>query len=94
MPTKNQLPQIKIRCRRSQYDNSLERALHFTGDEAILVYPVQDVSSLAPCSHEEADTIMFAHAAEAAKRAYKKISSDTVDTDVRVLAIPVVQQLG
>ena len=37
---------------------------------------------------------MFAHAAEAAKWAHKKISSHTVDTDVGVLAIPVVQQLG
>ena len=65
--------------------------LHFTGDEAILVYPVCDVSLLAPCSHEEADTIMFTRAAEAAKRVYKKISSHTVDTDVGVLAIPVVR---
>ena len=52
------------------------------------------MASLAPCSHEEADTIMFAHVAEAAKRAYTKISSLTVDTDVGVLVIPVVQQLG
>ena len=46
---------------------------------------------LEPCSYEEVATIMFAHVAEAAKRAYKKISSHTVDTNVRVLAIPVVQ---
>ena len=52
------------------------------------------MSSLAPCSYEEVDSIMFAHAAEAAKRAYKKIGSCTVDTDVGVLAIPAVQQLG
>ena len=51
------------------------------------------MSSLAPCSYEKADTIMFAHAAEAAKRAYKKICSHTVDTIVGVLSIPVVQQL-
>ena len=44
------------------------------------------MSSLAPCSHEKVDTIMHAHDAEAAKRAYKKISSHTVDTDVGVLA--------
>ena len=58
------------------------------------MYPAYDVSSLAPCSYEEADTIMFAHAAEAVKRAYKKISSHTVNTDVGVIAIHVVQQLG
>ena len=36
---------------------------------------------------------MFAHATESAKRAYKKISSHTVGTDVVVLVIHVVQQL-
>ena len=48
------------------------------------------MSSFAPCLHEEADTIMFAHAT---KRANKKISSRTVGTDVVVLVIHVVQQL-
>ena len=56
--------------------------------------PARDMSSLMPCLHEEADTRMFAHAMEAAKRLYKKISSHTVDTDVVALVIPVVQQLG
>ena len=51
-------------------------------------------SSFAPWLHEEADTIMFAHATEAAKRADKKISSRTVGTDGVVLVILVlVQQL-
>ena len=36
---------------------------------------------------------MFAHATDAAKMAYKKISSGTVGTDVVVLVIHVVQQL-
>ena len=49
--------------------------------------------SFAPCLHEEADTRIFAHATEAAKRPYKKISSCAVDTDVVVLVIPVIQQL-
>ena len=40
------------------------------------------MSSLAHCLHEEADTIMFAHSTDAAKRANKKISSRTVGTDV------------
>ena len=59
----------------------------------VLVFPAWDMSSLAPCLHEEADTIMFAHATEATKRPYKKISSCTVDTDVVVLVKPVMQQL-
>ena len=40
------------------------------------------MSSFAPCLHEEADTIMFAYATEAGKKANKKISSRTVGTDV------------
>ena len=51
------------------------------------------MSSFASCLHEEAEIIMFAHAAEAAKRANKKISSRTVGTDVEVLVIHEVQQL-
>ena len=52
-----------------------------------------DMPSFVPCLHEEADTRIFARAREAAKMPYKKISSCTVDTDVVVLVIPVVQML-
>ena len=48
-----------------------------------------DMPSFAPCLHEEADTRIFARSTEAAK----KISSCTVDTDVVVLVIPLVQML-
>ena len=48
-----------------------------------------DIPSFAPCLHEEADTRIFAHTTEAAK----KISSCTVYTNVVVLVIPVVQML-
>ena len=41
------------------------------------------MSSHAPCLHGEADTRMFACAAEATKRPYKKISNCAVDTDVK-----------
>ena len=51
------------------------------------------MSLFALCLHEEADTIMFAHAAEAAKRANKNISSRTVGTEVVALVINEVQQL-
>ena len=56
---------------------------------SVLVCSACDMPSFAPCSHEEADTRIFAHATEAAK----KISSCTVDTDVVVLVIPVLQML-
>ena len=60
---------------------------------SVLVCPACDMSSFAPCLHEEADTRIFARATEAAKRPNKKISSCAVDTDVVVLVIHVVQQL-
>ena len=55
--------------------------------------PACDMPSFAPCLHEEADTRIFSRATETAKRLIKKISSCSVDTDVVVLVIPVVQQL-
>ena len=65
-----------------------------TDGTAVLVSPVRDTSSLAPCLHEEADTRMFVHAADAASRGRKKIIVRTVDTDVVVLAVSVFGQLG
>ena len=55
--------------------------------------PACDLPSFTLCLHEEADTRIFAHATEAAKRPNKKISSCPVDTDVVVLVIPMVQQM-
>ena len=72
----------------------LQRGPYTTGEEEVLVYPAREMSSLAPCSHGDTDTIIFAHAMETAKRANKKISSRNVETDVGVLAIHAVQQLG
>ena len=60
---------------------------------SVLVWPACDMPSFALCLHEEADTRIFARATEAAKRPNMKISNCTVDTDVVVLVIPVVQQL-
>lgn len=48
-------------------------------------HPV-DESFLSPCSHEEADTRMMVHLADAAKL-NKRVLLRTVDTDVVVLAI-------
>ena len=50
----------------------------------------QDVSSLAPCTHEEADTRMFLHAIDAANKGHRRLMLRTVDTDVVVLAVSTV----
>ena len=43
--------------------------------------------NLSPCSHEEADTRIILHLADAAMSGYDRIMIRTVDTDVVVLAI-------
>jgi hypothetical protein len=53
----------------------------------------QDVSSLAPCTHEEADTRMLLHLEDAVHQGHNKVSIRTVDTDVVVLAISSAQRL-
>ena len=46
-----------------------------------------DTSDLSPCTHEEADTRLLLHAADAAKCGFRKIMLQTVDTDVVAVAI-------
>ena len=53
----------------------------------------QDVSSLAPCIHEEADTCIFLHVEDAVQHGHNRVSIRTVDTDVVVLAVASAQRL-
>lgn len=64
------------------------------GEQVLCVPPQQDVQSLAPCSHEEADSRMMLHVAHAAKHDHHRILVRTVDTDVVVLAVMVAQTLS
>lgn len=52
-----------------------------------------DLTSLDPCNHEEADSRILLHASHAAKHGHHSIVIQTVDTDVVVLAVSVVQKL-
>ena len=54
--------------------------------------PLNDISSLAPCSHEEIDTRMLLHVQDALQQGHKKILLRTVDTDV-LLAVAFLQQV-
>ena len=60
-----------------------------TNDSGVLCWPKdQDVSLMAPCNHEEADSRIFVHAYDASSRQdMNDITVHTVDTDVVVLAI-------
>lgn len=52
-----------------------------------------DTQRLAPCNHEEADTRMIVHMADAVNQDCTRVMIRTVDTDVVVLAVASVQQL-
>jgi len=46
-----------------------------------------DLTNLAPCSHEEADTRLLLHVSDAVQKGSTKVTIRTVDTDVVVLAV-------
>ena len=52
-----------------------------------------EMSNLAPCTHEEADTRLMIHALDASLRGHRRIKIITNDTDVIVLALSVVSTL-
>eukprot|EP00112_Aurelia_sp_Birch-Aquarium-sp1_P020665 Seg5381.3 transcript_id=Seg5381.3/GoldUCD/mRNA.D3Y31 product="hypothetical protein" protein_id=Seg5381.3/GoldUCD/D3Y31 len=60
---------------------------------AVLSNTPRETPDLSSCNHEEADTRLLLHAADAAKQGYKKIMIQTVDTDVVVLAVSMVQDI-
>lgn len=60
---------------------------------AVLSNTPRETPDLSLCNHEEADTKLLLHAADAAKQGYKKIMIQTVDTDVVVLAVSMVQDI-
>lgn len=57
------------------------------GETVVFNNERDDIADLAPCKHEEADTRLLLHAADAAKRSYTKVMIRTVDTDVVVISI-------
>ncbi|CAG9823956.1 unnamed protein product [Phaedon cochleariae] len=52
-----------------------------------------DSSSMAPCNHEEADTRLFVHLADAVAHGCEKVTIRTCDTGVLVIAVSCIQQL-
>ncbi|KAK3785613.1 hypothetical protein RRG08_015498 [Elysia crispata] len=65
-----------------------------TFGESALCSPVQtDMQALIPCTHEEADTRMFIHVADATHSGYERIILRSSDSDVIVIAISCVQDL-
>ena len=54
---------------------------------------LQNTHTLSPCSHEEADTRILLHVSHAAQHGHQQILIRTVDTDVVVLAVYVMNKL-
>ena len=54
----------------------------------VLCSPAEsELTSLAPCSHEEADTRMLLHVADAVQKGMRKVAIRTEDADVVVLSV-------
>ena len=71
-----------------------DKQLVITDGEAVLSKPLlPDLTSLAPCIHEKADSRMLLHASHAAQHGHHAILIRTVDTDVVVLAVSLAQEL-
>ena len=60
----------------------------------VLCTQPRGTTGLAPCTYEEADTRMFLHLLDATIHGHTKVMIRTVDSDVLVLAIAAVQQIG
>ena len=57
------------------------------GDAVRCKPPLPDITGLAPCNHENADTRMMLHAVYVAHAGHRKLTIRTVNTDVVVLAV-------
>ena len=74
-------------------DISTSKQIITTHHRDVICTNHQDVSGLAPCTHEEADTRMLLHVEHAVHCGFNEVSIHTVDTDLVVLAISLAQRL-
>ena len=65
-----------------------------TQDTRVPCSPIRkDLSTMAPCSHKEADSRILLHVADTLNQGHKQIVNHTSDTDIRVLAVSHVNEL-
>lgn len=73
---------------------SSKKQMFATLGQGVLTYPSRsDLSNLSPCTHEESDSRMMVHVADAVTNGHTSIVIRTVDTDVVVLAVAVLYKL-
>ncbi len=63
------------------------------GDKVKCFPSRENCKMLSSCSHEEADTRIMVHVADAVKMGHSLVMIRTVDTDVLVLAVAIVEKL-
>ena len=67
-----------------------EKQIVITHHKDVLCTQPMNTTGLAPCTHEEADTIMFLHVSDATSHGYRRVMIRTADSDVLALAIAAV----
>ena len=77
---------------RTELDQGKELFSTF-GDSVLSSASREDLSSISPCSHEEADTRLLLHVLDAARSEHTRIAVITNDTDVLVLAVAMFQEI-
>lgn len=70
-----------------------EKELNITDGMNVLSSSDRCKDNIDPCNHEEADTRIMVHVADAVTHGFKRIMIRTVDTDVVVLAVSCVSKL-
>ena len=68
-------------------DTDSEKQIPSTHHAEVICSQSREVSGLAPCTYEEADTRILLYIQDAVKESYKKVSVRTVDTDMLVPAV-------
>ena len=54
---------------------TLEKTLVVSNGDTAICFPAQDISNLAPCNHEEADSRIMVHVADAIKQGFQNKKS-------------------
>ncbi|XP_048003917.1 uncharacterized protein LOC125240114 [Leguminivora glycinivorella] len=74
-------------------DTTTDKEFYATNGPSVISNSTKDLKNVEPCNHEEADTRMMVHVADAVAQGYRKIMIRTVDTDVVALAVTCVPKL-
>ena len=68
--------------------------LVITDGKGVHCNPARNTVNISPCNHEEADSRIMLHIADAAERGFSNILVRTVDTDVVLFAVATVGPTG